>query len=156
MSARRQQIIEAVATRLRTISTGAGYLTAAGAKVRVNPDKDTSAVDESDCPGITVRETGGSEGAGMAGENFGVLELDVTAHDILTEGDDPDTSARQICVDLATAIGTDKTFDGLADDAILTDYQFSATQRGKRVASITQRLRLHYRTARWAPATAPA
>ena len=156
MSARRQQILAALVTRLETITTGNGYLTSGGSNVRLNPDKDTEPTAQGNTAGFVIRETGGTEAAGMVGENFGVIECDITAHATALKDNDPNETASDLWTDLMVALGTDKTLGGLCDDLVSAGHEASETQGGKRYAARRQSFRLHYRTTRWAPATAPA
>ena len=102
------------------------------------------------------RETGGTEAPGMVGENFGVIEFDIAAHATALKDNDPGDTAADLWTDLMVALGTDKTLGGLCDDLVSAGHEASETQGGKRFAMRQQSFRIHYRTTRWAPATAPA
>lgn len=155
MSARRQQIISAIGTRLATIATVNGYLTNGGAAVRVNPDRDTEPTAQGNTLGFIIRESGGTEQPGMVGENFGILELELCAHATALKGSDPQTDAANAWADAMVAIGTDKTFGGLCDEFAHGGHAHHENQGGKRCAVISQSFKINYRTTRWAPATAP-
>ena len=156
MSARRQQIIAALVTRLQTITTGNDYLTNGGSNVRLNPDQATEPTGQGNTAGFVIRETGGTESPGMVGENFGVIECDITAHATALKDNDPADTAADLWTDLLVSLGTDKTLGGLADDLVSAGHDAAETQGGKRYAARRQSFRIHYRTTRWAPATAPA
>ena len=151
---RRQQCITALATAMATITTANGYQTNAGSNVRVDPDKDLQPLSAAITTAITVRETGGAEQAGMVGENFGVIEVDLVAQARGTASESVDQKCRQIAGDINISIGEDKTLGGLADDVVVSSHAFEVSQGKDRIGSMTISARLSYRTARFDPFTA--
>ena len=138
------------------INTGSGYVTNLGELVRFNPDKATEPLGDDQTLAAIVRETGGTEQAGMAGENFGAIELEISVLSAAVKADGPQNTAKDAHGDLVKAIGVDKTFGDLADDCVLGEVDFATVAKGKVACTVTQKLRLHYRTARWDPTAAPA
>ena len=156
MSTIRQQVLDALLTRLGAISAGATYATSVGSTVKLNPDKSTEPLGDDQTLAAIVRETGGTEQAGMASENFGVIDLEISVLSAAVKADGPQNTAKDAHADLVKSIGVDKTFGGLADDCVLGEVDFATVAKGKVACTVTQKLRLHYRTARWDPTAAPA
>lgn len=154
MSTIRQQALEALINRIETIQTSGSYLTNLGDVVLLNSDKANEALAVDRTLSAIIRETGGLQQAGMAGENFGVIELEVSIVAVAVEDDSPQDTAKDAHADLVTAIGTDKTFGGLVDDTVLTTVDFHNVSRGKNASTIVQKMKMHFRTQRWDITTA--
>ena len=144
----------AIFDRASAITTANGYQTDAGSNVRVDPDRELQPLSAAITTAITIRETGGAEQAGMVGENFGVIEVDLVAQARGTASESVDQTCRKIAGDINIAIGTDKTLGGLADDFIFGSHAFDISQGKDRIGSMTISARLSYRTARFDPFTA--
>jgi hypothetical protein len=153
---RRQTIVATLVTLLGTVTTANGYATDAGSVVKLNPDKESEPLGTDQTAAFVVRETGGNEMAGMAGEDVGVIELELISSATAVRSDDPDATARLARGDMVEAIGEDKTLGGLCDDFVLGEVEVESDQKGKRAATVTQKARIIYRNTRWEPSTAPA
>lgn len=156
MATRHQTIVAALVTVLGTVRIVNGYVTDTGVLVKLNPDKESEPIGADESAAYIVREAGGSEMPGMAGEDFGTIELELISVAQAVRSEDPDASARLARGDMVAAIGSDKTLGGLCDDLILGDVEVESDQKGKRVATVTQKARITYRNTRWSPSTAPA
>lgn len=107
-----QLIIDAILTKLRTITTTNGYETNVGNNIfewRANP------LEESEMPGIVLRDTFPEEIMTVgAHEHTLLIELF-----IFTAGADAVAQARKIIADLNKAMGSiDRTWGGLAEDTV--------------------------------------
>ena len=151
----RTQIINALLARLRGVTQAGGYRSNVGATVKLNSNKDTEALAVDETLACVVRDTGGQEVAGMAGENVGVIELTLSIVSKQVESVDADEICRFSHADILQAIGTDKTFGGLADDFLMGTADFVTVQGGEVAATITHNCRAIYRTARWNPNEQP-
>lgn len=105
----RQKLVEAVDARLKTILTTGGYETNIGANVfwwraRLDPNS---------LPAIACRDRQHQEVA-TAGAWRRTLMIDMEIY--LAPASAPDTVMRQALADIETAIGSDVTFGGLAED----------------------------------------
>lgn len=154
MSTIRQQIVEALITRIEGIQTSASYLTNLGDVVILNAYKGGDALAVDQTLAAIIREMGCVQMAGMASENFGTLELEVSIVATAIEDDNPQDTARDAHADLVTAIGTDKTFDGLVDDTVLNSAEFNTVKKGKNASTIIQKMKMNFRTQRWDLTTA--
>lgn len=149
----RQQALTALVTTLATIGVGSGYQTNAGSNVRLDPDRANQPLGAQVETAITVRDTGGNEVAGMVGENFGVIEIELVAQARGTASVEVDQICRRITGDINRAVGVDKTLGSLVDDFIFGEASFEAGQGKERIGTMTTRARIHYRTERFAPFT---
>jgi hypothetical protein len=105
---RRQQILEAVVTRLKTITTNNGYLLQIGTKVfdwKLNP------LLPADLPAIEVRDREAPmELINLAGGMSHQLNMDII---IIASGITAAATARKGLEDIVKALQVDRTFGGL-------------------------------------------
>ena len=109
----RQQIMDAVATRLATITTANGYETDAGDNVyewAVVP------LDQGDLPALAYKDSGEDIVDETVGEQIRTLRIDIVA---IEKGTAVTAFARQVSADVIKAVGTDLTWGGLAEDTAL-------------------------------------
>ena len=108
MSNKRQQIVDAVVTRLKTITVANGYNLAIGTKVY---DWKLSPLKPADLPAIEVRDgEAPMEISNLAG---GLIHRMTVTIVVLTTGATAATTARKGLEDIAKAMNTDRTFSGL-------------------------------------------
>jgi len=108
---KRQQIIDAIATKMAEINTGNGYNTNAGNKVFKWLIRD---LDKADLPAIEIRWTGQETDAGIdLGHHRHSLAVEI---DVVANGTTAPAIVESAIADVYTAIGTDTTYGGLAID----------------------------------------
>ena len=105
----RQQLVEAVDTRLKTILTTGGYETNVGGNVFWW----RSRLDQAGLPAIVCLDRQHQEWAATASwRRTLIIDLEI----YLAPAGAPDTAMRQALADIETAIGSDVTCGGLAED----------------------------------------
>lgn len=109
----RQQILDAVATRLGTITTANGYETEAGGNVyewAVVP------LDQDNLPALGYKDSGEDIVDETVGEQIRTLHVDIVG---IEKGTAVTAFTRKISADVIKAAGTDLTWGGLAEDTTL-------------------------------------
>ncbi len=133
----RQQIIDALETRLNTIS---GI-----EKVVVWRASDLA---PAELPAILIRDTLDTmpaDGVG-AGRIDHDLDVDITA---MFSGTTSATDAREMIADIVAAIGTDPTFSGLAFDTVLVSADLDLEDSAQLVAAAQINIIIRYRSSMW-------
>lgn len=110
MSSKRQQIVDAVETRLKTIKTANGYTTNLGDKVFTWKPSPISS--DNDLPCITIRDTANQRDSGTTAMWRWRLTLEIEI--ACSSGTTTDDTLRKMLEDVYKAIGTDPLFGGLA------------------------------------------
>ena len=144
MAIKRQQIVDAVATRLGTILTTAGYHTNLGSNVF---EWKGTKFEAREMPGIDVRDT--------------VDEIDHRSIDTPTnvdthrltvmlslavDGSTSTDSVREMIADVYKAIGTDPTFGALAIDSWVVKDEVDTEQEELRISGVEIEIAVLYRT----------
>lgn len=111
----RQDIIDAVNTRIQTITTGNGYETDAGLKVFWHKK---TPMQQSDCPGLVLVDIKGQPRAIAFRTNINTIELTINGFYV---GETDGTFARKLIADIVKCIGVDVTWGGLAEDSVEVD-----------------------------------
>jgi hypothetical protein len=126
MSIRRDDIVNAISTKFKTISASNGYHSNAGANVFIwRP----GVIQEGELPALNIRDYKNVRAGELTGGPMSVDDwnLYVETEVVCTGGTTTHQSVRQIIADIYKAIGADTTWGGLAistfleDDAILMD-----------------------------------
>lgn len=140
----RQQIMDALATRLKTITIANGYNTDVGLRVYDWLDRDLA---ESELDALIYRDN----------SSQAVLEsFDVQAHIVRVQIEGKTKQARNtaarlraIVEDVLTAIGTDSTFGDLALGAEYLGDALEIQQEDKIMGSVAIDLNIQYLTDKW-------
>jgi hypothetical protein len=149
MATIRTQILAAFLARVQSITIANGYGSLLGKVVMTNSDTETEALFPGEALACVIRDRGGQELAGMAGENFGTIEVEISVFCADPVQATADELCRSAHADLLAAIGTDKTFGGLCDDTVTAGADFVTVQKAKSAITITQKAVINYRAQRW-------
>lgn len=142
---KRQQIVDAIETRMKTILTTGGYATNAGQHVfvwRKTPIPETElpsiCIYDGECQ-IYYEETP----VGLQG-HFLTVELVADAKGAAAQVD-----VRKINADVVKSIGTDPTWGGLAIDTDLISHGINMEQGDKPIGAGVVQIKISYRTPLW-------
>ncbi len=142
MANTRQSIVDALDTRLQTITTTNGYSANLGVhEWLVTP------LEESDLPAVIIRDTSDdidTDEIGTRRDHVLTIELDVAAS--ATASTD---SVRELCRDILTAIGTDKTFGGLVYNTEPTSVEMEVSEEDQRLSGGQIVIEVKYKTTLW-------
>jgi len=143
----RQQIIDAVETRLKTIKVANGYETDIGLNVNVWHVTD---LQEPELPAIDIRDT--SESIEVRGGNhICTLTIEIEAK---VSGASSGVSMRDILADIIKAVGTDPSFSGLVQETKpLQNDSFGFGKQDKTIASILMTFEMRYLVKAFKPYT---
>lgn len=144
----RQQIINAVDTRLKTIKIVNGYETDIGLNVNrwkataVESDKTEELIYRDISEEITAENT-------VIGRHEHTLHIE--AEIITKAGSISDNQIRKMIADMDKAIGVGETWGGLAQRTIPEGNEMSIRQMDKIIGGAMVRFAIIYRTNRWNP-----
>lgn len=142
MANTRQQIVDALDTRLQTITTGNGYSANLGVyEWLVTP------LEESDLPAVIFRDTIDDiddEKEFSRLDHPLTIELDVAASSSASPA-----SVRELIRDILTAIGTDKYFGGLAYNTDVLSASLEVSEADQRLSGGQIIIEIKYKTALW-------
>lgn len=144
MSIKRQDIISALVTRLKTISVANGYHLDFSTGVYNWRTTDVAA---NEMPVAIIRDTGrspigeGTQQTANKQDHYLSLEIDIV---VATE-----VQARQAIQDILKAIETDSTLGGYAIDVMDDGDNIYSDHQGQRVFAPVLKLRVMYRTTRF-------
>lgn len=144
----RQQIIDAIDTRLKTILVVNGYKTNAGQHVyewRETP------LDESLLPAIVYRDVNCDNSFMATGVHFHKMNMEIEV--VCAAGTTTPAGAREIIADVVKAIGTDIEWGNLAINTYPGIDEMQVEQNDKKIAGILMRFEIHFRTKEWDPYT---
>lgn len=143
----RQQIIDAVETRLKTIKTANGYETDIGLNVNV---WHTTDFQETELPAIDIRDV--SEVMEVRGGNhICTLTVEIEAK---VSGSASGVTMRDILADIIKAVGTDSTFSNLVQETRpLQNDSFGFGKNDKLIASILMTFEMRYLVKAFKPYT---
>jgi hypothetical protein len=143
MSSIRQQVMDALETRLKTVLISNGYSTNAGQKVypwRLEP------FTPADMPGIALRDPGEDVEAEAIktpkGRQLHKMRVELY---LCATGSDAVSTARAMILDVMAAIGTDPTFGGLIDWVSDIKDEVQADQEDNLVCSALVSMTFNYR-----------
>jgi hypothetical protein len=142
MANTRQQIVDALDTRLQTITTLNGYSANLGVyEWLVTP------LEEADLPAVVFRDTVDDiddEKEFSRLDHTLTVELDVAASSTASAD-----SVRELIKDILTAIGTDKEFGGLAYNTDVLTASLEVSEADQRLTGGQIIIEIKYRTALW-------
>lgn len=143
----RQQIVDAVETRLKTIKTANGYETDIGLNVNV---WHTTDFQETELPAIDIRDV--SEVMEVRGGNhICTLTVEIEAK---VSGSASGVTMRDILADIIKAVGTDSTFSNLVQETRpLQNDSFGFGKNDKLIASILMTFEMRYLVKAFKPYT---
>jgi len=139
----RQQIVDAVLTRLRTITAANGYGFDLSGTVdewpgtKISPNKLPAA--------IVSDPDGGIDDAGVSGRLDHKMAIEI---ELIVKG--TPSIVRALVGDVFKAIGTDPTWSGLAVDTTATGVQLAVEQHEHLFSGAQINLSVAYRSAQWA------
>ena len=145
---KRQSIIDAVATRLKTISAGATYSTSIGSHFR---DWKTTTWDQSEIPGVMIHDMDEDVEAGTTREHVKTMHLEINA--VVKGGTTTGEEMRKVLADLETCVKVDETWGGLASRTVYRSNKFSMMQEDVTVAMVQMKIDIEYRVLRYDPYT---
>lgn len=142
---KRQQIVDAIETRMKTILTANGYATNAGQHVYVWP---TTARADSELPALLIFDTTAeiNEDGGIIGKFQHTLEINIVAE---ASGSTSRTVVRSMIADIFKAIGTDEYFGGLVEVTSQPSHGINLEQGDKLYGAGIVRFSVTYRTNQW-------
>lgn len=146
----RQQIVAAVVTRLKTITTANGYNTEVGAS-NVS-DWLTASASQSDTVTVSVEDA--DERSEQIVSSVQLHELDVKIAAGIRGGANAPQDARNLLADFHKCIGVDRTWGGLAQDTLPGESRLQAEQADKKIGLVELTVTIKYRTANYNPYTA--
>lgn len=147
MSIKRQDIVDAIRTRLETVTTSGGYHTDLGNNVYVwrrapFQDHELPAVNILDRETILQRE---SYKGSLALATY-ALKIEIM---VIAAGEIPAEDIREMAADIYKAFGSDDTFGGLAIMTNPTGDEMYLEHEGEIVADAVLRFDIIYRTNRY-------
>lgn len=141
---KRQQIISALDTRLKTIKTIAGYQTNLGNNVFEWNNKPLAA---NEMPGLIYRDVSNSRQEGAIGKFRWGLNVEI---EIMTSGSTAAADVRKMLADVYKAIGTDVYFSALA---VTTEQpesdEMQIVKEDKKIGGALIKLSIIYDAAKW-------
>lgn len=142
----RQQIMDAIDTRLQTILIANGYKTNAGQKVF--PWKEYG-LGSTKLPALTFRDVDDDPDQETIGNVDNILTVEVQA--LTTQSATSDEVAREMLADVIVAVGADETWGDLAEFTLLPSSPMAVEQLEKKIFGAQIILVIEYRTARFDP-----
>lgn len=127
---KRQDIIDAIETRMKTILVAGGYETNLGSNVfiwKATPFQST------EVPGVDVRDVDDISEAQTVGEEIHTMPIECRCHVGTTASM---TDVRKITADINKAVGVDVTWSGLAEDTTQVQGGLADIEIGNEVNTI--------------------
>lgn len=142
MSSLRQQIADALVTRLKTITVAHGYSVDVGNSVYCWRDLDNDPLHKADCPAITFEDGSASmETRNLDGDMLHVLSVSFTLH---VANSTTATTVRNGLNDIAKAIEGDETLGGLTLGYVPTEHSMDLHQDGDTIGAGTYAIEITY------------
>lgn len=140
----RQQIVDAIEARLRTITVANGYNTNAGQHVYVWR---TVSLEDAELPALCVYDT---DCAMAESGSIGYMthELQVVI-DAIVSGSASRTEVRKLMEDVFRAIGVDRTWGALAEHTEIQSHGINLEQAERLIGAGQVRLLITYRAPLW-------
>lgn len=144
MASKRQQVVDALEARLKTITKVNGYASDLGRNVFVwRP----LPVPEEVLPCAILRDT-----VSPTQETFGEhLHRMATEVEVIGAGTDAPEQVRAMVADITKAIGTDRTFGSLVQEVNPVSEDFQVEQASKKLGSALLRFEVIFTTTPWNP-----
>lgn len=143
----RQQIIDEIDKRLKTIRVSAGYETEAGKYVFEWRDRP---MEEGELPGIIYRDLSDPITTDSKTTHIHNLNLEV---ELFASGSDVPTTIRKMIADVNKAIGTDERWGALAIETIPDSEDMVTEEGSKRLMSAIVRVNISFHTGYFKPYT---
>lgn len=144
MDSKRQQIIDAIDARLKTIKTVNGYETDAGNNVfewRATPLQD------SELPALLFRDTTSPVDDETYSMHLHTLSVEIT---LVASGATSADIIRKMLADIQKAIGTDATWSGIAADTLLRTVDIGTVEHAEfKYTGGAINIAIQYLTERW-------
>ena len=141
----RQSILNAIKTRLQSITVVNGYETDIGSNVNM---WHTTDFQETELPAIDLRDPA-EEVETRGGNHICTLTIEIEAK---VSGSASDITMRDIIADIIKAVGTDPTFGGLTQDTKpVSNDSLGFGQNSKKIASIVMTFEARYITKKFSP-----
>ncbi len=148
----RQQIVDALETRLKDILVAKGYKTDLARNIFIWRTTD---LQESELPALVVRDM--PEDVIVRGTNHEytlTFELEAKIKNSPITAMIPAKEAREVIADVIKAIGVDPNFSNLVQGTRpVSNESLSIEQKDKKVASLIMKIEIRYVTKRFAPLT---
>ena len=139
----RQQIMDALKTRLKTITTTNGYQTDLGKNVF---EWRSSALNSGELPAAIYRDTACETEEQISAHQHNLsIEVEVIA----ASGAGTAVEVRQLIADVAKAVGSDITFGGLATNTIPLGDESASEQDEKKIGGALIHFAVSFRTKEW-------
>jgi hypothetical protein len=150
MALKRQQILDAMKTRLQLINGSTPYYLNASANVYIQRDKPFESWSDRELPGINIVDGDEEPGQELLSGAVNVWYRDLNvAVQLVTGGALADTLVRKGIADIQRAIGTDLTWGGLAIDTDWVNTTIERDQQEQRIMSATVNIKISYSTTQW-------
>lgn len=150
MALKRQNIIDAVKTRLQAIDGVNPYYLDLSANVYIQRDAPFETWNERELPGVNIVDTDEDPDQELMNgpSNVWYRSLKV-AISLVSNGALADTQVREGIADIERAIGTDLTWGTLAIDTKWTGTTLEKDQQEQRILSATVNIEILYSTTQW-------
>lgn len=142
----RQQIIDAIDTRLQTILIANGYKTDAGLKVFAWRE---FGLGDTDLPALVYKDVFDEPDQVTIGNVDNTLTVEVSA--LATKSATSDQQIREMIADVIKAVGVDESWGDLAEFTLLPSGTMEVEQLEKKIFGAQVDLRIEYQTARFNP-----
>lgn len=140
----RQQIIDKIDARFKSIKATSGYKTNIGAHVFDWLDRD---LEGRDLPSLTYKDPQNDKSSATTKIWNNELTIEIDLHS--ASGATSTYSVREMAEDVYKAIGTDETWSGLAKKTNPVSDITEVEQLDRRVARATIVIRITYETTKW-------
>ncbi len=150
MPGKRQQIVDAVKTRLALITTANGYQTDIGLKqTEWNPGPKGADPEADELPGHDIRDE--VETTEVKDKNSGTFDraLEIVVIAELKEAGPGATLARKALEDLIKAVGVDPTWGGLARRTLPVEDDINVDELGQQIGAARLRFKVEYSRRPW-------
>ena len=150
MALKRQQIIDAVKTRMQLINGTGSYYLNVSSNVYTQRDSQFESWNDREIPGINIVDTDEELDVellkGDTNQWYRGLVIGIS---LVTNGALADTLVRKGIADIQRAIGTDLKWSTLAIDTKWINTTIEKDQMEQRIMSATVNIRIQYSTTQW-------
>lgn len=152
-TSRRQTLIDAVVTRLRSILTAGGYETNLGQQIHVWRDTTAAPWTAAELANgaLNLRDPKQASTQELVNKHHHILDL---VCEIAVASGLEANVIRKMIADVFKAIGVDRKWSGAAFDTLPGDDQILVAQNGTAITGALVNFTIHYRTASFDPYTA--
>lgn len=150
MSIKRQTIIDAVKTRMQSISTANGYYTDVVSVDTWKTSEYESTLANNDLPAINIRDLGNAPRMELIKDSanrwYRDLAIDIRA---IVNGSLTDSDIRKLIADVEKAIGTDLTWSGNAIDTEWLGSELERDENEQIIMAAVVHINVYYTTTQW-------